>query len=434
MAIISKKKEISNNTPVTPAIKTVGTVSGNTSTKEHDDISEFMADVHKSVNKELGENALIDLSVDDSFVVVKRFAPTGSRQLDYCISNTSNGGFPEGRITEIYGPTASGKTTLALIAAANVQKMGGIVIYIDSEQALNIKRAENLGVNVKERFLYSPETCTERVFDLIEKTVLRVKNIKKDIPTLVVWDSVAAATPKGELESEYEQNTIGLQARALRKGLRKINQILAGEKVTLVLINHITLKIGVVYGSPETTTGGTAIPFWSCLRVKIGNPSPIKRALGSGEEIIGVSVSAKVTKNKIERAWREVGFDILFDEGVSESDHIFDTVREYCDRTKADPVLWNGKRVAISGTGAWKDFTITDPATGEVFTSEKYYKSDFKSKILNNPKYQEPVQFLMDSCYIIGSNVADHVTLVAPDPSNEDEAMALEIEKGNKKP
>ena len=431
MALISKKK-VETSTPTTPTVSApaIKTIGKQTTTQEDNDVKEFMTDVVRGVNKELGENALVDLSVDDSLVVVKHYVPTGSRQLDYCISNMSVGGLPEGRITEIYGPTASGKTTIALVAAANVQRMGGVVIYIDSEQALNPKRAASLGVDVKNRFYYSPETCTERVFDLIEKTVLRVKNIKKDVPVLVVWDSVAAATPKGELESEYEQNTIGLQARALRKGLRKINQILAGEKVTLALINHVTLKIGVVYGNPETTTGGTAIPFWSCLRIKIGNPSPIKKSLGSGEEIIGVSVNAKVTKNKIDRAWREVNFDILFDEGISEAEHIFDTLREFCDRSKESPATWNGNKVTISGAGAWKEFNVTDMKTGEVITSEKFYKSEFKAKILENPKHKEPVQALMDACYIINSNVTDHITLGKPDLSNEDEAIAVKIESG----
>lgn len=423
MPPISKKKILDS----TPASKPF--IPSAPSTHQSDnDIKEFMTDMFKSVNKELGENALVDLSVDDSVIVVKRFVSTGSKQLDYGISNNNVGGFPEGRITEICGPTASGKTTLALVAAASVQKMGGVVIYIDSEQALNLKRAQALGVNVKERFAYSPETCTERVFDLIEKTVLRVKNLQKDIPTLVVWDSVAATSPKGELEAEYEQNTIGLQARALRKGLRKINQILAGQKVTFVILNHITQKIGVMYGSPDTTTGGTAIPFWSSVRVKISNPSPIKKTSGGGEEIVGVSVSAKVIKNKVERPWREVSFDIMFEEGINEADHIFDTVREFCDRNKDKPILVNGKKVSLAGAAAWKDFTVTDPKTGEVFISEKFYKSDFKNKILNNTDYQEYVQGLLDTCYIISPSDVEHVTLGKPEPEAEVE-NAVELDK-----
>ncbi len=419
MSPISKKKLIDN----LPATSTIPKASIPTTPQSDHDVKEFMTDMFKSVNKELGENALVDLSVDDSAIVVKRFVSTGSKQLDYGISNNNMGGFPEGRITEICGPTASGKTTLALVAAASVQKMGGVVIYIDSEQALNPKRAQALGVNLKERFAYSPETCTERVFDLIEKTVLRVKNLQKDIPTLVVWDSVAATSPKGELEAEYEQNTIGLQARALRKGLRKINQILAGQKVTFVILNHITQKIGVLYGSPDTTTGGTAIPFWSSVRVKISNPSPIKKTINGAEEIVGVAVSAKVIKNKVERPWREVSFDIMFEEGINEVEHIFDTLREFCDRNKDKPILVNGKKVSISGTGAWKEFTVSNPKSGEVFITEKFYKSEFRNKILSNPNYQEYVQGLLDACYIINSTDVEHVTLGKPEFEAEAENL-----------
>jgi recombination protein RecA len=241
-----------------PEVKRPAPAKEKTSDSKEDfsDVNAFVTDMFRGVNKELGENALIDLSIDDSAVTVKRFTSSGSKQLDYCIRNAPDGGFPEGRITELCGVSGSGKTTLAIIAAANVQRKGGIVVYIDSEQALNINRAAALGLNVKERCAYSPETCTEKIFDLIEKTVLKVKALQKDIPVIVIWDSVAASTPKGELDSEYEQNTIGLQARALRKGLRKINQILAGEKITFVIINHITVKIGVMYGdncvSPDT--------------------------------------------------------------------------------------------------------------------------------------------------------------------------------------
>lgn len=387
-----------------------------------DDVKEFMSDMFKSINRELGENALHDLSINDDVVVVKRFVSTGSKQLDYCISNNFSGGFPEGRITEISGPNSCGKSTMALVAAANVQKMGGVVIYIDSEQALNLKRAQGLGVNVKERFYYSRETCTEKIFDLVEKTVLKLKTLEKDIPTLVVWDSVAASTPKGELESTYEQNTIGLQARALRKGLRKINEVLAGEKVAFVVVNHITLKIGVMFGNPETTTGGTAFGFWSSLRLKFLDSKPIKKSGPNGEEIVGVTATVKVTKNRMERAHREISFDILYDKGIHEAEHMFDVIREYCDRVKGNPIVVGDKKIAISGVGAWKEFNVIDTKTENSILTEKFHKADFKEKILDNPNYKEYVQALLDAAYIVSSGDVNHVTQGKPEEEDEEVA------------
>jgi recombination protein RecA len=412
------KKKLTPNAALQIATSTKIKKESNSSTATtSEDVVDFMHDLFKGINKEIGEQTLINLKEDDSYISVKRFLPTGSRQLDTIIRNDRNGGIPEGRIIEIFGPTASGKTTLALLMAANVQRMGGAIIYIDSEQALNTKRAAKLGVDITKNFGYSPTTITEKVFDLIEKAVIRIKATGKDIPVLVIWDSVAAALPKAEAEGTHEQQTVGLQARALRKGLRKINELLAGQKVTFVILNHVTQKIGVLYGSPETTTGGTAIPFWSSLRLKIGNPSPIKE----GDEITGVTVDIKVVKNKIERAFREVTIDIKFDEGIQEASYIFDTVRSFSD--KSNGVVYEDKRITLTGTGAWKEFKVTDINSGKVLLEKKFHKVDFKQEVMDNPETKEYFDILFDAAYIMHPEDKEHATFKGPEESDSVEEV-----------
>jgi recombination protein RecA len=415
MAQIKKKLTPSAALEVATSAKPTQAPKSSPTPSSSSDVVDFMYDLFKGINKETGEQALINLKEDDSYISVKRFLPTGSRQLDVIIRNDKNGGLPEGRIIEIFGPTASGKTTLALLMAANVQKMGGAIIYIDSEQALNIKRAAKLGVDITKNFGYSPTTITEKVFDLIEKAVTRIKAAGKDIPVLVIWDSVAAALPKAEAEGTHEQQTIGLQARALRKGLRKTNELLAGQKVTFVILNHVTQKIGVLYGSPDTTTGGTAIPFWSSLRLKIGSPSPIK----DGDEITGVTANVKVVKNKIERAFREVTLDIKFDEGVQEAPYIFDTVRAFSD--KANGTVYNDKRITMTGSGGWKEFAVTDISTGEILIEKKFHKGDFKKEIMDNPETKEYFDILFNAAYIMNPDDKEHETFKGPE---EEDSLA----------
>ena len=249
---------------------------------------DFTSQLIKSLNKDYKTKVAYNLSEDESPTQVKRWISSGSKMLDYICANQPDGGFPEGRIVEIFGPPSIGKSHIATQIARSTQQMGGIVVYIDTENATSIENLGNLGVDVAQRFVYVDTHCTEEVLDLAEKTILRARALDKDVPVTIIWDSVAATSPKAELSGDYDQNSIGLQARAISKGMRKITGVIANEKVLMVCLNQIRTKVGVLYGDPTTTPGGMAIPFHSSVRIKLGAGSQI---LNKDKEPIGINVS-----------------------------------------------------------------------------------------------------------------------------------------------
>jgi recombination protein RecA len=210
----------------------------------------FVQSLIKDLNKDFQQKIAWNLSTDESPTHVKRWISTGSRLLDYAISNRKNGGLPEGRIVELYGPPSIGKSHIATQVAKSTQRMGGIVVYIDTENATNPENLAALGVDVSKRFIYSDPSCTEDVFSVIESTIEKVKQIKKDIPVTIIWDSLAAVPPKAELLADYDKDSIGLQARALSKGMRKVTQVIANNNVLLLILNQTRTKIGCV--APDT--------------------------------------------------------------------------------------------------------------------------------------------------------------------------------------
>ncbi len=214
------------------------------------DIAGFADDLIKSLNKEFSQRVAYNLSVDEAPTIVKRWVSTGCTQLDYIIANKRSGGLPEGRIIEIFGPPSNGKSHIALQVCKSTQKMGGIVVYIDTENATSIENLASMGIDVSKRFVYVESSCTEEVFSIIESTIIKAKQLKKDVPITVVWDSIAATSPKAEIEGDYDQQTVGLQARVLSKGFRKITGVIGDNNVTLLCLNQTRLKIGVMHGDP----------------------------------------------------------------------------------------------------------------------------------------------------------------------------------------
>lgn len=215
------------------------------------DVDDLTTEIIKSINKEFGQRVAYNLSVDEAPTNVKRWLDTGSIQLNYAIRNAVGGGYPEGRVIEISGPPSIGKSHLAYHAAAIVQGMGGLVVYIDTENATPVEKLKNVGINVAKRFVYCDAHCTEEVFSIIESTILKAKQVMdKNVPILVIWDSVAATSPKAELDGDYDQNTVGLQARVISKGMRKITGVIGQNNVTLLCLNQLRTAIGCV--SPET--------------------------------------------------------------------------------------------------------------------------------------------------------------------------------------
>ena len=351
---------------------------------------DFTEDLIKSLNKEHGSRVAYNLEYDESPTHVKRWIGTGSRQLDYIISNRRDGGLPEGRIIEIFGPPSIGKSHIAIQIARAAQQKGGIVVYIDTENATSVENLKLLGVNISKRFVYVDTHCTEEVLSIAESTIIKARAVQKDLPIVIIWDSVAASSPKAELVGDYDKNSIGLQARAISKGMRKITGVIGQTNTLFVILNQIRTKIGVMYGDPTTTPGGKAIPFHSSVRIKLGAGQQITN---KEKEVIGIHVSAKTIKNKVAAPFRSCKFEIHFGKGIHEHEQVFDELRKFGAATIED------KEICISGTGSWKSLTVTDVSTGEVLIEKKFYKNDF-NEIWNSPDYRCYIEDLLEKCMV----------------------------------
>lgn len=237
--------------------------------------------------------------------------PTGCLSLDIALGIN---GVPRGRIIEIFGPEASGKTTLAQHIIAEVQKEGGIAAFIDAEHALDPEYASKIGINVKEMLISQPDTG-EQALEILETLV------RSNAVDVVVVDSVAALVPQKEIEGEMGDQHMGLQARLMSQALRKLTGIVAKSKTVVIFINQIRLKIGVFFGNPETTTGGTALKFYSSVRIEVRRAAQIKQA----DKIIGNRVKCKIVKNKVAAPFRACEFDIMYNEGISISGDLLDS-------------------------------------------------------------------------------------------------------------
>jgi recombination protein RecA len=379
------------------------------------DKKDFTADLIKALNKESGMRVAYNLSVDESPTHVNRWISTGSKLLDYICSNRPNGGLPEGRIVEIFGPPSIGKSHIATQIARTTQSMGGIVVYIDTENATSVENLGMLGVDVSKRFVYVDTHCTEEVLSIAESTIMKAKAMDKNIPVTIVWDSVAASSPKAELLGDYDKESIGLQARAISKGMRKITGVIANQNVLFVILNQIRTKIGVMYGDPDTTPGGKAIPFHASTRIKLGAGQQIK----DGEDVIGIHVSAKTIKNKVAPPFRKINFEIHFGVGIKEHEQVFDLLRKH------GPEIIDGKEISLSGTGAWKTLAVTNIDTGEVIVEKKFHKPKFE-EIMLNEEYCAYIDKLLEKA-LVKTYKVDEMDI---DPESYEEMRSLAEDLG----
>jgi len=291
---------------------------------------------------------------------------TGSSILDIAISNRKNGGLPVGRITELTGLEASGKSLLAAHVLANTQKKGGLAVYIDTENAMNEEFAKCIGIDVS-KMLYIQLETVEDIFEVIENIITKVRESDKDRLVTIVVDSVAAATTKVEQSDDFDQTGWATQkAIILSKAMRKITQMIGRQRVCLVFTNQLRVKLGAMFGDPYTTSGGKAIGFHASCRLRLKAAGQIKVKIAGKDVVIGIKTKAQVVKNRMGPPLRTAEFNILFDSGV-------DDYGSWLQIMKDNNLVTQG--------GSW--YTYTDTTTGEMI---KFMSKEFVSKILSDPE------------------------------------------------
>ena len=299
----------------------------------------------KDIQSKFGEGAIMKLG--EAPRVDVEAIPTGSISLDLALGV---GGMPRGRIVEIYGPESSGKTTFALHIVASAQKQGGKAAFIDAEHALDPEYAKRIGVKINELLISQPDNG-EEALNIMEELV------RSGSIDIIVVDSVAALTPRAEIEGEMGAQHIGLQARLMSQALRKITAIANRTKTVIVFINQIRMQVGIMFGNPETTPGGKALKFYSSVRIDIRRTAQIKK----GEEIIGSRIKVKVVKNKVAPPFKIAEFDIMYNEGISKEGDLINTgVKTGVVERSGNSYIYNGTKLGVGIDNA-KQFLKDNP-------------------------------------------------------------------------
>ena len=332
-----------------------------------------------AIEKQFGKGAIMRLGEGGHTEKVETIS-TGAPSLDIALGV---GGIPRGRVVEIYGPEASGKTTLTLHLAAEAQKAGGVVAFVDAEHALDTQYAEAIGVNLKELLVSQPDTG-EQALEIVDMLT------RSGAVDLIVVDSVAALTPRAEIEGDMGDHHVGLQARLMSQALRKLTGNIARQGTTVIFINQIRMKIGVMFGSPETTTGGNALKFYSSVRMDIRRIASIKR----DGQVQGNRVRVKVVKNKVAAPFREAEFDIAFGKGFSREGDVLDLGVEKEIINKAGTWFSYGETRLGQGREAVKEYLAENTKLLEKIESEvrkAYGLNATPSKINADKKVKEPL-------------------------------------------
>jgi recombination protein RecA len=305
------------------------------------------------IEKQFGKGSIMRMG--DAHTVNVETIPTGSLSLDIALG----GGIPKGRVIEIYGPEASGKTTVCLHAVAEIQKSGGTAAYIDAEHALDPSYAKKIGVDIDNLLLSQPDSG-EQALEVVETLV------RSNAVDIIVVDSVAALVPQAEIEGDMGDAVMGMQARLMSQALRKLTAVISRSKCTVIFVNQLRMKIGVMFGNPETTTGGQALKFYSSVRMDIRRLAQIKQ----GDRVLGNHVRVKVVKNKVAPPFREAEFDIMYNQGISREGDVIDLAAKYDVVQKAGAWYeYDGQKIG-QGREASKAYLKENPKVLEKIAKE----------------------------------------------------------------
>ncbi|MGE3973396.1 MAG: recombinase RecA [Bdellovibrionales bacterium] len=344
-----------------------------------------------NIEKQFGKGSIMRLGSKETLFADIPVISTGSLSLDIGLGI---GGYPRGRIVEIYGPESSGKTTLALTAIAEAQKQGGIAAFVDAEHALDVSYARKLGVRTEDLLISQPDTG-EQALEITETLV------RSGAVDILVVDSVAALTPRAEIEGEMGDSHMGLQARLMSQALRKLTASISRSHTTVIFINQIRMKIGVMFGNPETTTGGNALKFYSSVRLDVRRAAVIK----NGEDVVGNRTSVKVVKNKMAPPFAKIEFDLMFNEGISREGDILDLA---------------AAKNLVEKSGAW--YSYQGERIGQGRDNAKQYLKD-------NPKLTEQLRAKLLETYNIGPKKASAEAKDATKESAKEPAKEAAKEK-----
>ncbi len=338
--------------PTKTITKKEETVSKESESKEKNARLKAVELAVEQIERQFGQGSIMKLG--EGMKVAVETIPTGSLSLDLALG----GGIPKGRIVEIYGPESSGKTTLALHAVAEVQKQGGLAAFIDAEHAVDPEYAAKIGVNLDDLLISQPDTG-EQALEICETLV------RSSAVDIVVEDSVAALVPRAEIEGDMGDSHMGLQARLMSQALRKLTGVIAKSKTTVIFINQLRMKIGVMFGNPETTSGGNALKYYASVRLDIRRTEALK----DGDNVIGNHVKVKVVKNKIAAPFKIAEFDIMYNEGIS---------------TAGDLIDLAVKDGLINKAGAW--YSYNDEKIGQGREAAKQFLKDHPKIMLDLDK------------------------------------------------
>lgn len=372
----------------------MATKKGKSKNELEDALANTLAD---SINKQFKGQALKTAFFldgdDDSPSNVKEWISSGCDALDLAISNRPKGGFPVGRITEITGLEASGKSLLAAHTLAETQKKGGLAVYIDTESATSSEFLTAIGADLK-TMLYVPLETVEEIFETIETIVDGVRKSDKDRLVTIVVDSIMGASTKIELAAEYDKDGYATsKSIILSKAMRKVTNWIARERICLIFTNQLRVKMGVSFGDQWTTAGGKAIPFHASVRLRLKNTGQIKATVNGAEQVVGSKTSVQVVKNRMGPPHRKIDYEIYYDSGIDNFGGWLNLMKKF---------------KLVKQSGAWYTLEDVDHETGEVHGEMKFQSKDFVSKVMQNPEAKERLYKRICDAYIFKYQAGVH--------------------------